>query len=230
MVHLLTGLVQVPYPSWLNPGDNTWQITAATFVGLMSLPGLGRSLRVDRPKEVGSERAGHDVRRLLLGPRCLGPVILQDRLRCHIDRGRGSRRHTDPVARCGLVEALLGELRRQTRSNYQQRWRTGPSGLCGQHGYSLPLPDHVPRLLPVRLHAPSRLCCSSGACWVGSSSAPGACWFRCGRLSCTPSTPSCCGAVAISHRRAHSTSPAASSSICRPACRALSQPRSSDPD
>jgi ammonium transporter, Amt family len=30
----------VPYPSWLNPADNTWQITAATFVGLMSLPGL----------------------------------------------------------------------------------------------------------------------------------------------------------------------------------------------
>src|SRR6185437_13251136 len=27
-------------PSWLNPGDNTWQITAATFVGLMSIPGL----------------------------------------------------------------------------------------------------------------------------------------------------------------------------------------------
>ena len=30
----------VPYPSWLNTGDNTWQLTAATFVGLMSLPGL----------------------------------------------------------------------------------------------------------------------------------------------------------------------------------------------
>ncbi|HEY8303448.1 MAG TPA: hypothetical protein VIG42_02550, partial [Solirubrobacteraceae bacterium] len=28
------------YPSWLNPGDNAWQMTAATFVGLMSLPGL----------------------------------------------------------------------------------------------------------------------------------------------------------------------------------------------
>jgi Amt family ammonium transporter len=40
VVHLLAGAVQVPYPSWLNPGDNTWQITAATFVGLMSLPGL----------------------------------------------------------------------------------------------------------------------------------------------------------------------------------------------
>jgi Amt family ammonium transporter len=39
-VHLLAGAVPVPYPSWLNTGDNTWQITAATFVGLMSLPAL----------------------------------------------------------------------------------------------------------------------------------------------------------------------------------------------
>jgi Amt family ammonium transporter len=30
----------LPYESWLNPGDNAWQMTAATFVGLMSLPGL----------------------------------------------------------------------------------------------------------------------------------------------------------------------------------------------
>ncbi len=34
----------VPYlegaHKWLNPGDNAWQMTAATFVGLMSLPGL----------------------------------------------------------------------------------------------------------------------------------------------------------------------------------------------
>ncbi len=31
----------VPYPGvWLNSGDNTWQLVAATFVGLMSLPGL----------------------------------------------------------------------------------------------------------------------------------------------------------------------------------------------
>jgi ammonium transporter, Amt family len=37
---VLATLVQVPYPSWLNTGDNTWQITAATFVGLMSLPAL----------------------------------------------------------------------------------------------------------------------------------------------------------------------------------------------
>jgi Amt family ammonium transporter len=41
-VHLLFAAtpVQVPYPSWINTGDNTWQITAATLVGLMSLPAL----------------------------------------------------------------------------------------------------------------------------------------------------------------------------------------------
>src|ERR1700678_5977 len=27
-------------PAWLDTGDNSWQLTAATFVGLMSLPGL----------------------------------------------------------------------------------------------------------------------------------------------------------------------------------------------
>jgi ammonium transporter, Amt family len=27
-------------PDWLNKGDNAWQLTAATFVGLQSLPGL----------------------------------------------------------------------------------------------------------------------------------------------------------------------------------------------
>jgi Amt family ammonium transporter len=32
--------VYIPYPHWLNPGDNTWQIVAATLVGLMSLPGI----------------------------------------------------------------------------------------------------------------------------------------------------------------------------------------------
>jgi ammonium transporter, Amt family len=37
---LAAAVSYVPYPSWLNPGDNTWQMTAATFVGLMSLPGL----------------------------------------------------------------------------------------------------------------------------------------------------------------------------------------------
>ena len=29
-----------PYSSWLNAGDNAWQMTAATLVGLMSIPAL----------------------------------------------------------------------------------------------------------------------------------------------------------------------------------------------
>ncbi len=33
-------VTNIPYPSWLNPADNTWQLVAATLVGLMSLPGL----------------------------------------------------------------------------------------------------------------------------------------------------------------------------------------------
>ena len=28
----------VPYPDFVNPGDNAWQLTAATLVGLMSIP------------------------------------------------------------------------------------------------------------------------------------------------------------------------------------------------
>jgi Amt family ammonium transporter len=39
-VHLVAATVPVPYPSWLNTGDNTWQLVAATFVGLMSVPAL----------------------------------------------------------------------------------------------------------------------------------------------------------------------------------------------
>ena len=30
----------VPYANWLSSGDNAWQMTAATLVGLMSIPGL----------------------------------------------------------------------------------------------------------------------------------------------------------------------------------------------
>ena len=40
MHHLIAASVPVPYPSWLNSGDNTWQLVAGTFVGLMSLPAL----------------------------------------------------------------------------------------------------------------------------------------------------------------------------------------------
>jgi len=37
---ILAAAEWLAYPSWLNPGDNAWQMTAATLVGLMSVPGL----------------------------------------------------------------------------------------------------------------------------------------------------------------------------------------------
>ncbi len=37
---MLSATTIIPYPHWLNPADNTWQLTAATLVGLMSLPGI----------------------------------------------------------------------------------------------------------------------------------------------------------------------------------------------
>jgi ammonium transporter, Amt family len=30
----------LPYPDWINSGDNAWQLVAATLVGLMSIPGI----------------------------------------------------------------------------------------------------------------------------------------------------------------------------------------------
>ena len=37
---MLSAATLIPYPTWLNPADNTWQMVSATLVGLMSLPGL----------------------------------------------------------------------------------------------------------------------------------------------------------------------------------------------
>jgi len=37
---MLATAALAPYPTWLHPGDNAWQMTAATLVGLMSVPGL----------------------------------------------------------------------------------------------------------------------------------------------------------------------------------------------
>ena len=37
---MLEAVTNIPYPSWLNSGDNTWQLVSATLVGLMSLPGI----------------------------------------------------------------------------------------------------------------------------------------------------------------------------------------------
>ena len=35
-----TFMALVPSPQWLDTGNNAWQLAAATFVGLQSIPGL----------------------------------------------------------------------------------------------------------------------------------------------------------------------------------------------
>jgi ammonium transporter, Amt family len=42
LMHLIAAVTppSVSDPAWLNTGDNAWQLTAATFVALMSVPGL----------------------------------------------------------------------------------------------------------------------------------------------------------------------------------------------
>ena len=85
-MHLLAlaGAVPVPYPSWLNTGDNTWQVAAATFVAFTEHPRPRCPLCSGRPEEVGGERHVHDVLGLRVGPRGLGAVELQDGLRCYL--------------------------------------------------------------------------------------------------------------------------------------------------
>ena len=81
------------YPSWLNAGDNAWQLTAATFVGMMSIPGSRRALwRCDAEALVGEQHDAH-LRRLCARSGCVVSVGLQDGLR-HADRERhGLLRH-----------------------------------------------------------------------------------------------------------------------------------------
>jgi len=52
---LAANLVYIPYPSWLSAGDNSWQLVAATFVGLMSLPALAVLYAVARPEKWGGQ-------------------------------------------------------------------------------------------------------------------------------------------------------------------------------
>ncbi len=88
----------------------------------------GRALCIDRAQEVGRQRVGHDVRRILAGPARLGALVLQDGIRRNLDRGRGQRRRGNTARarqreaheRYGNVAVLLRGLGRQTRRHHQQ--------------------------------------------------------------------------------------------------------------
>ena len=226
---LVAAAHSVPYPSWLNTGDNTWQMVAATFVGLMSLPGLAVLYASIVQKKwavnvLAMMFAGFSLvlvawvlwsYKMGFGATSLGGGVhngVQTQL-----SGVGWVKH--------FFENFVGQAGPDHRTPPTNRARR-----CRRPTPPSPSTSRPPRWpTSSSCSRPSRRCCSSAACSAGSSSAPGACWCRCGRPSSTASTPSCCGAAATSPRRVRSTSPAATSSTCRPACRASWPPGSSGP-
>ena len=122
MIHLLGATTYVPYPSWLNPADNTWQITAATFVGLMSLPGLAVLYASIVPKKwavnvLAMMFAGFSLvliawvlwsYKMGFGATSIGGGV-RDGVQTQTDRDNRN------------VATLLRELRRQTRRDHEQR-------------------------------------------------------------------------------------------------------------
>ena len=128
------------YPEWLNPGDNAWQLTAATLVGLMSVPGL-----VVLYGGVMQKRWSVNSMMLAFVAFALVLVVwvlygVRDGLR-------------PPVARLGAGDSFFGTTSSASRaacsttriSRARRRSRTSDDGRRP------PLPEVVARLLPVRL-------------------------------------------------------------------------------
>ena len=113
---MLGAAVSVPYPSWLNTGDNTWQIVAATFVGLMSLPGLA----VLYASIVQKKWAVNVLAMMFAG----FSLVLIAWVLWSYKMGFGAtsigggvqQRGPDPALRGRMGQALLRELRRETRA------------------------------------------------------------------------------------------------------------------
>ena len=226
---MLAALSYVPYPSWLNTGDNTWQMTAATFVGPDEPAGLGRPLCLHRPEEVGGQRAGDDVRRVLAGPRRLGAVVLQDGLRLHLARGRCPQRGPDPAHGSGtgwkhFFENFVGKPGQITNAVGEQGQAVSAANTA--------IPFHFPT--DSLAYFQFVFAAITPLLFLGSvlGRIKFSAWCLLVPLWSTfvyASTPSCSGAVATSPRRGRSTSPVVTSSTCRPGCRGSWPPGSSDP-
>ena len=155
MIHLIGATAYVPYPSWLNPADNTWQITAATFVGLMSLPGLAVLYASIVPKKwavnvLAMMFAGFSLvlvawflweYKLGFGDTSIGGGV-------HLVNGVVTQ--TQNAGTTGtwqhFFENFLGKPGPITSASVN---RAGEFG--GQHHHPVPLPDLVTGLLPVRV-------------------------------------------------------------------------------
>ncbi len=222
---MLGAVVPVPYPSWLNTGDNTWQIVAATFVGLMSLPGLA----VLYASIVQKKWAVNVLAMMFAG----FSLVLIAWVLWSYKMGFGATSIGGGV-RNGIQTQLTGV---GWVKHFFENFVGKPGGITdsvGEQGQAVSaantaIPFHFPTTSLAYFQfvfAAITPLLFLGASWAGSSSAPGACWCRCGRPSSTASTPSCCGAAATSPRRVRSTSPVGSSSTCRPGCRGSSRPGS----
>ena len=196
------GATWIAYPTWLNPGDNAWQLTAATFVGLMSLPGLA-VLYGGLVAQVGRQHHVDDVLRLQPGAARLDAVGLQHGL-------RGAYRHFG-VRHGSFWADLVGnfEDRRDIAEQSQ--------AVCPGDGGS---PFHFPTATLAYFQfvfaaiTPLLFLGSSSA---ASSSRRGCSSCRCGSPWSIASTPRCSGAAASSPRRARSTTRVGTSSTSRPA-------------
>ncbi len=152
MLHLLGATVPVPYPSWLNTGDNTWQITAATFVGLMSLPGLAVLYAAIVPKKwavnvLAMMFAGFS---LVL----IAWVLWTYKMgfgATSIGHGVVNGVQVQNTGKTGTLAHFFDNFVGHTGSDHQQLQRDGTGGLGCEHGHSVPLPDRLARLLPVRV-------------------------------------------------------------------------------
>ena len=81
----------LPSPEWLNSGNNAWQLAAATFVGLQSLPGLTILYGGIVKKKWAINSALHVDVRLLFGCRSSGC--------CNWAYNTGLRRAMVPIRR-----------------------------------------------------------------------------------------------------------------------------------
>ena len=168
----------VEAPTWLNPGDTSWQMTAATLVGLMSVPGLVVLYGGVMQKRWSvnsmmlafvafSARAGR-----------LGAVRIQDGLRHAVPRGVASR--------------VLRELHRASRdrcSSHKELQGQGNDPV-DREGPQFALPEIDARLLPVRVRRDHADPDARARCSGGSTSRPGSRSCCCGSRSSTASTRS----------------------------------------
>ena len=138
-MHMEMFATYLGYPHWLNPGDNAWQLTAATLVGLMSVPGLVVLYG-------GVMQKRWSVNSMMLAFVAFALVLVVWVL-------SGSRWASERPGTV-FVERLLRQLRRRAgkRARPQGAPGTGVDPRAGQRaGTGVPLPDVDAGLLPVRL-------------------------------------------------------------------------------